>query len=662
MLGRPGLLIPVQSHDLVEVCRHALGGSGCLARAVPGFQLRIQQLQMAQAVAEALTDSATVVIEAGTGIGKTFAYLVPALCSGRKVVLSTGTKTLQDQLFYRDLPLVAKALERPLHAALLKGRANYLCRYRLAAAAEEGRFDNAKQAAAFGELYDWSRITSSGDLTEAPLALNDPGLLGRATATADNCLGQQCPAYATCFLMEARRRAQEADVVVVNHHLLMADWAVRRGGFGEVLPAADAYVLDEAHQLAETAARFFGRSVSSRQLKDLARDTRLQQLREAPDSPALTGAAEDLQQAMRVLRLALGQGARRGAWAEVSSRPGVLQALQIQLAALQSLHTVLGPLVQRGKGLESCWRRAAEIAGTLQRFLAPEEEAGYVPWWETGAASFTLHLTPLDITATFHDRMAEHPAAWIFTSATLAVGGRFDHYVAQLGLGQPRTLQVESPFDYARNALLYVPTGLPLPNAHDYQARYLETVLQVLRASGGRAFLLFTSHQALDNAVRFLAERLPYPLLVQGQLSQNQLLQRFRDLGDAVLLGAQSFWEGVDVRGDALSCVMIDRLPFAAPSEPVQQARVDALRRRNANPFVDLQLPQAVIALRQGVGRLIRDSLDRGVLVIGDNRLVSRSYGRVFLRSLPPIPLTRRIGDVQAFFGEYSSVTVKEPS
>ncbi len=611
---------------------------------------------MAQAVAEALADRATLVVEAGTGIGKTFAYLIPALCSGRKVVLSTGTKTLQDQLFYRDLPLVAKALERPLHAALLKGRANYLCRYRLMAAAEEGRFDNAKQAAAFSQIYDWSRITRSGDLTEAPLPLADPGLLARVTVTADSCLGQQCPVYATCFLMEARRRAQEADVIVANHHLLMADWAVRCGGFGEVLPDADAYVLDEAHQLAETAARFFGRSVSSRQLKELARDTRLQQLREAPDSPALTGAAEELQQAMRIFRLALDQDARRGSWAELSKRSEVLQALQAPLAALQRLHTVLGPLIQRGKGLESCWRRAVEIADTLQRFLAPEEEAGYIPWWETGSTSFILHLTPLDIAATFRDRMAEHPAAWIFTSATLSVGGRFDHYIAQLGLEQPRTVRVESPFDYARQALLYVPTGLPPPNAPDYQARYLEKVLQVLHASGGRAFLLFTSHQALGGAVRFLAERLPYPLLVQGQLSQNQLLQRFRDLGDAVLLGTQSFWEGVDVRGEALSCVMIDRLPFAVPSEPVQQARVAALRRRNANPFIDLQLPQAVIALRQGVGRLIRDSADRGVLVIGDNRLVSRSYGRVFLRSLPPIPLTRCISDVQTFFGEYGSI------
>lgn len=639
---------------IVEDCRRALDDNGCLARTLQGFQPRSQQLEMAQAVAEALTDGTTLVVEAGTGIGKTFAYLVPVLCSGRKVVLSTGTKTLQDQLFHKDLPLVAKALELPLRAALLKGRSNYLCQYRLALAADEGRFDSAKQAAAFHKLYDWSRITRSGDLTEAPLTLSDPGLVARATATADNCLGQQCPDYATCFLMEARRRAQEADVIVVNHYLLMADWAVRHGGFGEVLPAADAYVLDEAHQLAATAARFFGCSVSSRQLKDLARDARLQQLREAPDSPAITGAAEGLQQAMLELRLALGHGARRGAWAEVSGRPGVFQALQAQFKALQSLHAVLGPLTQRGKGLESCWRRAAELASLLRRFLAPEEEEGYVPWWETGSASFILHLTPLDIAATFRDRMARHPAAWIFTSATLSVGERFDHYVAQLGLEQPRTLQVKSPFDYARNALLYVPAGLPLPNAPDYQARYLEVALQVLHASEGRAFLLFTSHQALDNAARFLAERLPHPLLVQGRVSQNQLLQQFRTLGNAVLLGTQSFWEGVDVRGDALSCVMIDRLPFAAPSEPVQQARVEALRRCDANPFVDLQLPQAVIALRQGVGRLIRDSTDRGVLVIGDSRLVSRSYGRVFLRSLPPIPLTRRIEDVQAFFSAQS--------
>ena len=634
-----------------EACRQAFSGNGCLARLVPGYEPRAQQMQMAQAVADALTDDATLVVEAGTGIGKTFAYLVPVLCSGLKVVLSTGTKTLQDQLFHKDLPLVAKALEMPLRAALLKGRSNYLCQYRLTTTLEAGYFDNAKQAAAFQKLHDWSRMTDSGDLTEAPLNLDDSALLARSTATADNCLGQHCPAYATCFLMEARRRAQEADVIVVNHHLLMADWAVRDSGFGEVLPAADAYVLDEAHQLADTAARFFGHTLSSRQITDLARDARLQERREAPDSPAIGRVAEAVHRAVLALRLALGEGARRGAWREASRWAAELQELKTRL---QALHAVLEPHAQRGKGLESCTRRAAESVKLLQLFLGAEEKAGYVKWWETGSVSFALHVTPLDIAPAFRERMNRRRTAWIFTSATLSVGKQFDHYVAQLGLERPRTLRVESPFDYARNALLYVPDDLPAPNAPGYQMRYLEMARRVLRASGGRAFLLFTSHQALEDAARFLAERLSHPLLVQGRLSQNQLLQRFRDLGDAVLLGTQSFWEGVDVRGEALSCVMIDRLPFAAPSEPVHQARAEALRQRNANPFIDFQLPHAVITLRQGVGRLIRGSTDRGVLVIGDHRIVSRSYGGVFLRSLPPLPLTRCLEEVQAFFEDQS--------
>jgi ATP-dependent DNA helicase DinG len=627
----------------------ALDQGGALAAALQGFQPRAEQRAMAEAVAAAMADGETLVVEAGTGIGKTFAYLVPALLNGGKVIVSTGTRTLQDQLYHNDLPLVSEALGVTARRALLKGRSNYLCLYRMEMAAEEGRFESRHQAARFQRIRDWSTTTGSGDMAEAPVSAVDANLLSRVTSTADNCLGQECPLYSECFLMEARRRAQEADIVVVNHHLLMADWAVRDGGYGEVLPAADAYVLDEAHQLPDTAAQFFGLSVTSRQFTELARDAVVEQMREAGDSPQIADAAETLRKATLDLRLALGTGTRRAPWSEAAGSEAVLDGLDALSTALLDLNGVLAPQAQRGKGLESCWRRAAELNSELQKFLEPEND-DHVQWFETYTQSFALKLTPLDVAGTFKGHMARHPAAWIFTSATLSVGERFDHYVARMGLGEPRTLRVESPFDYRRNALLYVPSALPAPSSPQYLERYLEVALQVLRSSRGRAFLLFTSHRALREAAEYLASRVNHTLLVQGQASQNRLLQQFREAGDAVLLGTQSFWEGVDVRGEALSCVFIDRLPFASPGDPVNKARIDALERQNGNPFVHYQLPQAVITLRQGVGRLIRDAEDRGVLVIGDNRIVSRGYGRVFINSLPPIPLTRHLEDVQGFF------------
>lgn len=632
----------------------ALAAGGELARAMPDYAPRAEQQAMAEAVAGAIGAGATLVAEAGTGTGKTVAYLVPALLAGRRVVISTGTRTLQDQLYHRDLPLVAGALERPVRRALLKGRTNYLCPYRTQLTAEAGRLESRALADRFQRLREWAGRTRSGDLAEAPDGSLDPALLSRVTSTADNCLGQDCPLYSDCFLMEARRRAQEADVVVVNHHLLMADWAVREGGYGEVLPGAEVYILDEAHQLPETAAQFFGLSVSSRQLQDLARDTRAEQLREAGDSPALAELAGALERASADLRIALGPE-RREAWSVAAGEAAVEGAAAALQVRLDELAAALEPQAGRGKGLEGCHRRAGALGTALRRFLRggdEEEEEEGVRWLETRGQGFSLRLTPLSIAGTFSSHMQRHPAAWIFTSATLSVGGRFEHYTRRLGLGEPRTLCVDSPFDYRRNALLYVPAGLPEPGSPAYLPRYLEVVAEVLRASRGRAFLLFTSHRALAIAAERLAGQVDHPVLVQGQAGQQRLLERFRAAGDAVLLGTQSFWEGVDVRGEALSCVMIDRLPFGSPGDPVTRARIDALRADNGNPFAQYQLPEAVITLRQGVGRLIRDAADRGVLVIGDGRLVQRSYGRVFRESLPPMPLTRHLEDVQAFFAD----------
>ncbi len=626
-----------------------LGPDGALAQRIEGFQAREGQRRMADAVFDALRARSVLIAEAGTGTGKTFAYLVPALLSGRKVVISTGTKTLQDQLYAKDLPLVRDALEAPVRMALLKGRSNYLCLYRMEQTALEGRFDSPEQASHFQRVQQWSSITTTGDLAEMPGGVSDLGLRTRVSSTADNCLGQDCPLYGDCFLMEARRRAQEADVLVVNHHLLLADWALKEGGFGEVLPQADAFILDEAHQLPDVAAQFFGVSISSRQINDLVRDVKLAYFEEAGDMPDVLEAADAVTRSALDLRLALGHVSRRAAWSEVAEEETVHSALQHLIERLEVLETVLGPLAERGKGLENAAKRTVKVQEALVAFALPDS-GDAVQWFETYTQSFILRITPLDVAQNFRGHMERHPAAWVFTSATLSVDKKFGHFKSRLGIGDADTLSLESPFDYAHNALLYIPRALPYPNSSEYLQAFLDASLPVLQASGGRAFLLFTSYRALNYAADYLAQRLPYPLLVQGETSQNVLLERFRELGNAVLLGTSSFWEGVDVRGEALSCVIIDRLPFASPSDPVMQAKIDALRRKNGNPFMNHQLPLAVIALRQGVGRLIRDTADRGVLMIGDNRLVHKPYGKTFLNSLPAMPVTRSLETVEDFF------------
>ncbi|MCK8514893.1 ATP-dependent DNA helicase [Methylonatrum kenyense] len=629
--------------------RDLLGLAGPLADRVADFQPREEQQALAEAVEQALADGENLIAEAGTGTGKTFAYLLPALRARGRVIISTGTRTLQDQLFHKDLPVVRDALDMPVRVALLKGRGNYLCRYRMEHAEFDPRFDRREAARDLQQIRQWAAMTRSGDVSELAAVPADRPIWGRATSTVDNCLGQDCPDYGDCFLMEARKRAQEADVVVVNHHLLMADMALKEGGHGEVLPAADAYILDEAHQLPEVAAQFFGVSVSARQFMDLLRDVTAEDLREAGDEPELAGIVADLRKAVLDFRLCLGERPTRAAWASVENRPQVVQGVQELVDGLAAMHVLLERMAERGKGLEACNRRCAALSAELQAFLAPVETEA-VPWFETHSQSFILRLTPLDVGRPLQAQMQRHPGAWVFTSATLSVAGGFEHFRRRLGLAEEtRHVRLESPFDYANNAVLYVPRGLPEPNAPDYNRAFLEQAWPLVKASGGRAFLLFTSYRALHAAADWLRERCDYPLLVQGQASQRQLLDRFRDLGNAVLLGTASFWEGVDVKGEALSLVCIDRLPFASPADPVNEARIAHLRRNDGNPFRDFQLPQAVIALRQGVGRLIRDHTDRGVLMIGDPRLLGRSYGRRFLDSLPPMARTRDAAIVASF-------------
>ncbi len=641
--------------------RELLGPDGPLADAIPGFQARNEQQALAEAVEDTIAGARTLIAEAGTGIGKTYAYLVPALRSGRRVIVSTGTRTLQDQLYHKDLPVVRRILDLPVRTALLKGRNNYLCLYRLDQAEADPRSDAPRTLDELQRIREWAATTRSGDIAELADVPADRPVWSSATSTADNCLGQDCPLYADCFLMGARKRAQEADLVVVNHHLLMADMALKEGGYGEVLPGADAYILDEAHQLPDVAAQFFGLSLTSRRFLELARDTTAEYLREAGDQPELPGCVDALRKAGLDFRLCLGSRGQRSAWAVVAELPAVQEGLRHLAHCLEELLHVLEPLAPRGKGLEACHRRSGELLADLEAFRRGDSE-DCAQWFETFSQSFMLRLTPLDVGRKFLSQMERHPGAWVFTSATLSVGADFGHFRRRMGIPEDaETMRLDSPFDYANNALLFVPSGLPEPNAPNYNQAFLDVAAQVVRASGGRAFLLFTSYRALNQAADYLRERLSYPLLVQGQASQHALLEAFRRQGDAVLLGTASFWEGVDVKGEALSAVCIDRLPFASPSDPVTEARIAHLRRNEGNPFRDYQLPQAVITLRQGVGRLIRDHADHGVLMIGDPRLIGRSYGRQFLDSLPAMSRTRDIGVVESFFDSLRSTLKERP-
>jgi len=631
-----------------------LGADGPFARELPNFAPRPAQQEMARAVQHAIAECETLIAEAGTGTGKTYAYLVPAMLSGERIIVSTGTKALQDQLFFRDLPKVRSVLGARLKTALLKGRANYLCLYRLDQTVREGASFDRTQAEHLAAIRAWSARTRRGDRMELAEVPEDSPLWLRVTSTPENCLGVECPFYDDCHVVTARREAQEADLVVVNHHLLFADLALKQEGFGDILPGAQAFILDEAHQIPELAGQFFSQSLSARQLTELAQDA-------LAECDGITGAiglllepVEALQETVRKLRLTLDPLPPRGSFHELLQRDGVHAGLRDLAALLAALTDVLASQAERSRGFMNVHERAANLTERLDRIIEEHSEQD-VRWYELFPRGFALHATPLDLAAPLRAMRERTHAAWIHTSATLSVAGQFDHFARQLGLDDPQTLSLDSPFDYAQQAVCYMPDGLPDPAARDYTDRVIDAVMPVLEASNGRAFLLFTSHRALRRAADVLANRVPWPLFVQGTAPRHQLLEDFRSSGHGVLLGAASFWEGVDVAGEALSVVMIDKLPFAAPDDPVLQARLEALEQSGINPFMGWQVPSAVIALKQGAGRLIRDVHDRGVLVLCDPRLTTKGYGKLFLNSLPPMPRTRDIGEIRRFFERQST-------
>ncbi len=631
-----------------------------LSQQVALFRPRAQQREMALAVAEAIHDNAMLVVEAGTGTGKTFAYLVPALLAGGKVIISTGTKNLQDQLFQKDLPMVRDALKAPVSVALLKGRANYVCHYHLARTESDGMFKTREDIRHLGKIKNYAKVSGSGDKSGLADVPENAPIWMQVTSTRDNCLGQECPSHKDCFVLKARTEAMKADIVVVNHHLFFADVMLRDEGVAELLPACNTVIFDEAHQLPETASMFFGETLSTTLLLDLARDTRIEAAVSAKDFAPLPKACDNLDKAARDLRLVFKKEGRFPASATDNFKewPEALKTLGDKLVQLNSM---LEKQAERSEGLENCWQRSQALAHQLKQW-----QDGDIPdkvrWLEVFHHSLQLNTTPLSIADIFEKQIVGSARAWIFTSATLAVKQNFSHYQSEMGLLNARTACWDSPFDYSTQALLYVPQNLPEPNTEGYTEAVVHATIPILEASKGRAFMLFTSLRAMQKAYDILQAEFDrrgwkYPLMLQGEGSRNDLLTRFREHGNAVLLGSQSFWEGVDVRGEALSLVMIDKLPFAPPDDPVLAARIALISSQGRNAFMEYQLPRAIINLKQGAGRLIRDESDRGVLMICDPRLITKHYGKRIWQSLPPMKRTRDEAEVISFFLQPSQDT-----
>jgi ATP-dependent DNA helicase DinG len=630
--------------------------NGPLAQSVQGYSERAEQVKMALAIQEAIEKNKQLIAEAGTGTGKTFAYLVPALLSGGKVIISTGTKTLQDQLFNRDLPNVRDALQVPVTVAMLKGRANYVCHDHLHRASQEGRFASREDARYIPIIQAFAENSKTGDKSELTEVPENATVWLTVTSTRDNCLGQDCQYYKDCFVMEARKKALAADVVVVNHHLFFADVMLRDEGVAELLPSANTVIFDEAHQLPEVAGLFFGEDVSTSQVVELARDSQMAQLSLAKDCIALAEALPPLEKACKDFRLVFQFEGSRMPVQKALALKGFEDAFDHIQVKLTELNKVLETQAARDPVLEKCWQRGEALLIQLRRWQRAEND-NLVRWVEVFTQSVQLHATPLSVADGFGKQLNAQPRAWIFTSATLAVKSDFSHYQAQMGLHDAETLYLQSPFDYDKQALLYAPTDMPDPNSPVYVASVAAAALPVLQASQGRAFVLCTSLKAMREIHAFLKDSfgshgMEYPLLLQGESTRTELLDRFRAHGNAVLVGSQSFWEGVDVRGEALSVVIIDKLPFAPPDDPVLSARIDKMNAEGKNAFMEHQLPYSVITLKQGAGRLIRDETDRGVLMICDPRLITKPYGKRIWQSLPPFKRTKELADVQAFFNQ----------
>ncbi len=633
------------SGTLVDAVARAFAADGALARAEPGFSPRPQQDELAEHIALALEDRAALVAEAGTGVGKTFAYLVPLLLSGRRALVSTATKSLQDQLFLRDLPRLAEALKLPVQLALLKGRASYLCRWRLLQAQTSGQLPDRFAVRALNRVALWAQATRSGDLAEVEGLDERSPVIPLVTSTRDNCLGTECPEHRNCHVMQARRDAMAADLVVVNHHLFFADLALRDSGVAELLPTVDAAVFDEAHQLVEAGVQFLGTTLATGQALDLARDLLAAGLQHARGLQPWAELQSGLEIATRELRLAAAGSLRevRGMlklrWDERADElPGPLGSLGTAARAAAEAATAVAEAAPEFPKLA---QRAATLALLAERFMADAED-GRVRWIDLGPQQARLVESPLDIREMLTQQRALSPKTWVFTSATLGDDDALSWFTSSTGLEDARCLRVGSPFDYPAHARVWVPAGLPLPNAAGHPAAVGRLAARCAVALGGRTFVLTTTLRVLPVVAEALREQAAVlgqelTVLVQGSEPRRALLARYRDGRGCVLVGSQSFWEGIDIPGDALQCVLIDKLPFPPPNDPLVEARVRQLRAEGRNPFEAYFVAEAAVSLKQGAGRLIRTETDRGLLVVCDPRVRQMAYGRRLLAALPPM-------------------------
>lgn len=628
-----------------------LGDLGPFAKSNPNFKARQEQLTMATAVNRAISNSTNLLVEAGTGVGKTFAYLVPALLSEQQVVISTGTKNLQDQLFKRDLPALLKTLGISPLTALLKGRNNYLCEYRLETTIASGRLPDPRAVKHLAMVNLWRDKTTSGDLGELSPLPEDSPVYPYVTSTAENCLGQDCPFFDKCFLAAAREKARKAKVLVVNHHLLLADLVLKEDGFGELLPDTDVFIVDEAHHLAKTAYQFYGSSISSRQINELCKEVELEYRTKVTDSRDLMLEAQRLAKQAKDFRVALPTYDAKEDW---KPTPDLNKELQALIKKINGLFDIVKVNSTRSKVLESCFERLVTMRQTIVQFeLEAVSEEARINWFETIKSGFRLHTTPLDVASLFQQsRQRYADSSWIMTSATLSVNQSFEHYVESLGWQSIETLNLPSSFDYEKQSILYVPRNLPSPRASNHTQKMIESIVPLIQQAGGRAFVLFTSHRALKIGAEALAELELFNCLVQGEASKADLISRFESSSNVVLLATGSFWEGVDVSGDNLILVVIDKLPFAPPDDPILNAKITRCRQKGGNPFLELQIPEAVLSLKQGCGRLIRSVSDRGVICICDPRLVGKPYGEVFINSLPSMRRTRDGALVSEFLAD----------
>lgn len=650
-------------HD--QEIEQIFGDTGVLGSSIKGYSSRQAQIEMAKAIALAIEGQKTLLAEAGTGTGKTFAYLVPALLWGGKVVISTGTKNLQDQLFLRDIPTIKKVLKAPVSVALLKGRSNYLCHFHLERTLQNGRLTSREDVGYLRDISRFIKTTGSGDKSELARVPETALVWNLVTSTKDTCMGSECQYYQDCFVMKARKEAQQADVVVVNHHLFFADLALKDSGIAELLPSANTVIFDEAHQLPETATLFFGESISTSQILELCRDVLAEGLSHARDGAEWAKIVAPVERAARDMRLAFPQDSMRLSLMQIAPSSPFFPALETLKTCLSEMIAVLEKQAERAETLEQCRVRSIALHGSLMDWRELDAKAKEVAnklekpecvlWVEAYSVSLQLHRTPLSIAPIFNKQREGVPRAWIFASATLAVKNDFSHYVSQMGLWNEEAKTWPSPFNYQEQGLLYVPNNMPLPNSREYTDAVVDAALPLIEAAGGRTFLLCTTNKAVKHCAERLKEEfaqrdLKFPLFVQGDAGRTELLDRFRASGNGVLIGSQSFWEGVDVRGEALSLVVIDKLPFAPPDDPVLAARIEVMERQGMNGFVHHQLPEAIINLKQGAGRLIRDETDRGVLMICDPRLISKPYGKRIWQSLPAFSRTRELDVARDFF------------